>query len=108
MQGLEARQGVDRSATLALLGSRLPADEIGLLRSILAGSVRLKKRLHDAQLAETPTCDFCGMAHETLHHCFWDCPRWHYIRNSFDLPVNAVRCASEVAGVHKRLCLVCI
>ena len=91
MRGLEATTGVDRGATLALLGSRLPPDEIGLLRSIVAGSVRLQKRLHDAQLVDTSTCTFCGMHEETLRHCFWECPRWAPVRACFDLPSSAAR-----------------
>ena len=91
MHGLDATPGVDRGATLALLGPRLPPDEVGLLRGIISGSVRLQKRLHDARLVDSLTCTFCGLHDETPMHCFWDCPRWAPIRACFDMPSNAVR-----------------
>jgi len=91
MRGLEARQGIDRGATLALFGTKLPPDEVGLLRGVLAGSVRLQKRLYDAQLVDSPACPFCGLCDETLRHCFWDCPQWSAIRATFALPSIIVR-----------------
>ena len=91
MQGLEARQGLDRKATMGVLGKRLPPDEVGLLRGILSGSIRLQKRLHEAKLVQTPTCSFCGMCDESVRHCFWECPKWAPIRDLFTLPGPDVR-----------------
>ena len=48
MHGLDALQGVDRSATLSYLNSKIDPVEAGMLRGILCGSVRLNKRLHAA------------------------------------------------------------
>jgi ribonuclease HI len=93
MQGLEARQGIDRGATLALLGTKLSASEVGLLRSILAGSVRLQKRLHDAKIVVSPTCPFCQLCDETVRHCVWECPHWRTVRATFDLPAPCVQAA---------------
>jgi len=100
MQGLDATEGLDRTATLALCQSKLPRDELGLLRRIMSGSVRLQKRLYDAQLVLSPLCSFCGLCDETLQHCFWECPRWEHARLQFDLPIDTIRhswpmCAQE-------------
>jgi len=91
MEGLQEVQGIDRKATMSLHGSKLPPKALGLLRGVLAGSTRLQKRLHDAALVLCPTCPFCGLCDESLRHCFWDCPRWDSIRNSFKLPCIDVR-----------------
>ena len=91
MDGLQAKQGIDRKATMALLNKRRPADEVGMLRSVLSGSIRLQRRLHDARLAASPVCVFCGMCDETLRHCVWECPRWACIRDMFHLPDVCVR-----------------
>ena len=79
MQGLDAVQGVDRLASLALL-SRSTGARLGLLRAIVVGSLRLQKRLFEASLVNSPISPFCGTADETLRHCFWDCDRWSAIR----------------------------
>ena len=56
---MEHHAGVDKEATCALLGSKaLPVEQRGLLRSILAGSVRLGERLCKAGLWESPMCPF--------------------------------------------------
>ena len=71
MQGLEVAAGIDRCATLALL-SKKDFAEVGLLRSILSGCVRLQKRLHDAKLVDSETdvvthhCDTVLRAQETV------------------------------------------
>ena len=41
MQGLEAKQGLDRRATMALSGQTLAPDEVGLLRSVLVHTMRM-------------------------------------------------------------------
>ena len=69
-QGLEARQGIDRGATLALLGTKLSASEVGLLRSILAGSVRLQKRLHDAKIVVSPIVNHVDVVPQTWVSAF--------------------------------------
>ena len=91
MEGLQAVQGIDRKATMSLHDSKLPPKELGLLRGLLAGSIRLQKRLHDASLVPSPTCPFCGLCDESLRHCFWECPRWDSIRMNFTLPCIDVR-----------------
>jgi len=91
MDGLQAVQGIDRKATMKLLSKKLPADEVGMLRSVLSGSIRLQKRLRDAKIAKSPVCVYCGMCDETVRHCIWECPRWAYIRDMFDLPDECVR-----------------
>ena len=90
MQGLEAVQGLDRSASLALL-QKCGGRELGVMRAILVGSVRLQKRLFEASIAESPTCQFCGLADETLGHCFWDCTCWAALRSEFDVPADSLR-----------------
>ena len=65
--------------------------DLGLLRSILVGSVRLQKRLYEASLADSPTCPFCHCADETLAHCFWECSHWQHIRADYSLPGAEVR-----------------
>ena len=72
MQGAGATQGIDRRATLALLSKKLLPTEVGTLRRIISGSLRLQKRLHDAVLVASPCCPFCSMCDETVRHCFWD------------------------------------
>ena len=79
MKGLDAIQGVDRVASLAVL-QRATGHKLGLLRAILAGSVRLQRRLFEASIVDSPICPFCGMADETIGHCFWDCAHWDSIR----------------------------
>ena len=79
MKGLDAGQGVDRPATLALL-NRSTGVKLGLLSAILVGSVRLQRRLFEASRENSPACLLCGTADETLRHCFWDCVRWTSIR----------------------------
>ena len=91
MQGLDSTAGIDRKATLALYASKLPHAELGLLRGVLAGCIRLQKRLFDAKLVASPLCPFCGLCDETLQHCFWDCPKWDHIRTQFDLPLASTR-----------------
>ena len=79
--GLDGNAGVDKKATCALLSSRKtePAS-VGRLRTIMSGSLRVGKRLHDAGLAESPICQFCLAAEETADHLFWECPAWQTIR----------------------------
>jgi ribonuclease HI len=92
MQGLQAVQGVDRQATLALLNSRkTPAETSGILRGIVSGSVRLQKRLYQAGIVESPLCPFCNMCEETCFHCYWECPKWDALRLEFHLPCRRVR-----------------
>jgi ribonuclease HI len=87
MDGLQAEQGLDRKATMAVLDhKKLPAEDVGMLRSVLSGSIRLQKRLHEAKISVSPVCSFCGMCEETVRHCYWECPRWAHIRGMFDLP----------------------
>ena len=78
---------------MALLQTKFPNDQVGLLRSVLSGSVRLQKRLCDAAIVDSPICMFCGYCDETLRHCFWECPRWVPIRASFQLPDLETRSA---------------
>ena len=92
MHGLEAVQGVDRSASLASL-NKASGVKLGIMRAILVGSVRMQKRLFEASLAARPTCQFCGIAEETLGHCFWDCAHWATMRAEFELPEVGVRAA---------------
>jgi len=92
MHGIDAVQGVDTQATLALSKSgKLPPDEVGILRGIVSGSVRLQKRLYQAGIVASPICPFCHMCEETVFHCFWECPYWDALRLEFDLPCVSVR-----------------
>jgi len=91
MHGMQVVQGIDDRATVALLNSKPPPDELGLLRGVISGSIRLQKRLHDAALVDSPVCPFCGECDETLQHCFWDCPQWSSIRMQFDIPAASVQ-----------------
>ena len=91
MHGMQVVQGIDDRATVALLNSKPPPDELGLLRGVISGSIRLQKRLHDAALVDSPVCPFCGECDETLQHCFWDCPQWNSIRMQFDIPAASVQ-----------------
>jgi ribonuclease HI len=90
MKGLDALQGIDRHATMSLLNSGANAEEVGMLRRILSGSIRLQKRLHDADLVDSPLCPFCGLVDESDQHCFWDCRCWSHVRNQFLLPPASV------------------
>ena len=91
MQGLADDCGVDRIATMAVCNSvKTEAYDAGILRSIIAGSVRLQQRLHVAGLVDSAICTFCGLAEETLEHCFWQCPCWDAIRNQFDIPARRI------------------
>ena len=67
MHGLDAVQGLDQVALLAVLHRATSAK---LARAILAGSVRLQKRLFEASIVVSSVCPFCGSADETLQHCF--------------------------------------
>ena len=91
MKGAGAPQGIDDKATLAWYRKGPPPRQLGLLRGVLAGSVRLQKRLYDAQMKESPVCPFCWQADETLQHCFWDCPHWDHILSEHRLPANVIR-----------------
>ena len=95
MKGLEAPQGLDKKASVALLRS-CSGTHLGLLRSILVGSVRLQKRLFDARLVHTPVCQFCGACDETMRHCFWECSHWAPIRPTYVLPSAAAYSAWPV------------
>ena len=53
MHGLDAIQGTDRKAALALL-QRGGGVKLGLLRSILFGIVRLQKRFFEASIVDSP------------------------------------------------------
>ena len=90
MEGLDALQGVDRQATLACLNSKLDPYDAGMLRGILSGSIRLRKRLCEAGLADSSVCQFCGMCDETVEHCFWECSRWDHVRMRYDVPPASV------------------
>ena len=92
MQGLNKWTGVDRVATLALINSPATcAYEKGMLRGIISGSVRLQQRLHQANLADSALCPFCGLEEESLEHCFWRCPCWESIRIQSALPARDIR-----------------
>jgi len=92
MKGLDAMQGVDRPATLALLSRKaLPPDESGILRGILSGSIRFQQRLYLAGLVTSPVCPFCCMCEETVFHCFWECPMWDALRHRYQIPCCRVR-----------------
>ena len=89
MEGLDAVQGIDRCATMALHNKSSPFDA-GILRGVLSGSLRMQKRLFDAGLASSSMCPLCGMTDETVEHCFWECPHWSHIRSKFDIPTLSV------------------
>ena len=86
-QGMDSAEGVDRDATCALLNSSsLAPQEKGMLRSIIAGSVKLGHRLWKAQPWSSPLCPCCGYEPETLQHCLWRCPCFDAERLDPDLP----------------------
>jgi ribonuclease HI len=85
MEGLDAFQGVDRRASMALHDKSVPFDA-GILRGVLSGSLRMQQRLFVAKLVDSPLCPFCGMTDETVEHCFWECPHWSHIRDECDVP----------------------
>ena len=90
MEGIGAIQRIDQVATKALLVSgKLSRPELGWLRCVLTGSVRLQKRLFQAELVGSPICMFCGMSEETLGHCFWDCAHWSCLRARYQVPDSA-------------------
>ena len=92
MHGLDGACGVDRFATTSFLNSsNCSAKDKGTLRSIISGSLRLGERLHIAGLADSPVCAFCGLANESVHHCFWHCPAWEHLRVGPGIPIPAVR-----------------
>ena len=91
MQGLENDWGVDRLATMSVCNStKTKPYDSGILRSIISGSVRLQQRLHVAGLVDSAVCTFCGMAEETLEHCFWQCPCWDVVRSKFWIPARRI------------------
>ena len=84
-EGMSCLGGIDRKATTFLLNSgKLCARDLGAMRTIITGSLRTRKRLHDAGLADSPMCEFCGEGEETVEHLFWQCPCWDNIRRQFD------------------------
>jgi len=92
-RGLEDAAGVDKRATLALMSSKeVGPYQRGLLQGVMAGSLRLQERLHQAQLKDSPLCPFCEQGPESVEHCFWHCRRWTQHRQHEDLPA-----AEEVA-----------
>jgi len=92
MHGMDALQGVDTQATLALSkNGKLSPNEVGIWRGIVSGSVRLQKRLYQAGIVASPICPFCNMCEETVLHCFWECPHWDTLRLEFDLPCIRAR-----------------
>ena len=92
MEGLDSDCGIDRRATMRVYNSRTTnALDIGMLRGLLSGSIRLQQRRHTAGLADTDVCPFCGIHAETLEHCFWQCPRWEHIRAAAELPSQEIR-----------------
>ena len=97
MEGLEATQGLDRHATMALHNKSNPVDA-GILRGILSGSLRMQQRLFVARLVDNPLCPFCGQADESVEHCFWECPHWSHLRRGCD-DLNA----APIARVLRRL-----
>ena len=91
MEGLGCDEGIDRRATLSLYRSKgLPACRRGLLRGILAGSIRAGRRLHQAGLADSSHCAFCGSDSETVEHMWWHCRAWEHIRVRADVPPLSV------------------
>ena len=85
MEGLDAIQGVDRSATMALHNCSSPVDA-GILRGVLSGSLRMQERFFAAGLVSSPLCPFCGKAEESVEHCFWECPHWAHIGSDCNVP----------------------
>ena len=90
MRGLDVPQGIDRLATLRYLNAKPGKADGGMMRGILAGSIRVQKRLFEAALVESALCQFCLMCDETVEHCFWECPQWSHIREQHQLPLAAV------------------
>eukprot|EP00973_Karenia_brevis_P083223 11538719-Karenia_brevis.AAC.1 len=80
MAGIQC--GIDRPATLALLGSQMLNDcEKGILRAVLTGAMNTQVRLHKAGVVDGPCCPYCGTGEvEDVEHMWWHCPAWEQIR----------------------------
>ena len=72
-----AEQGVDESATLALLRKlrkKKQHKKAGTLAVALAGGTWPNARRHDAGLRQDAVCPRCGHRHEDAMHVWWHCP----------------------------------
>jgi len=92
MQGLDTDYGVDRLASMALMRQRktAPRDK-ARLQSLLSGSLRLQDRLHVAKIVDSPVCQFCHGANETVSHFLYECPAWQSIRQEYPTPAAHLR-----------------
>ena len=92
MQGLESDFGVDRAATLAhYRSSKTSSYEKGILRSFMSGSLRFQERLHQAGIADSAVCKFCGLADESAEHFLWYCPAWEHRHLAMAVPSASLR-----------------
>ena len=91
MQGLDTGLDVEASTQL-LRTSRCTDVHKGLLRSILSGGVVCGQRACRAGFVEMGICKFCDCnVEESVHHLFWECPAWNYVRSEHQLAVSAWR-----------------
>ena len=63
-----AEVGLDVYATVSLYRRKATPDYVkGVLRSILAGSIHNREKLHKARVVDSPVCKYCNTGMADLH-----------------------------------------
>ena len=66
------------------MSERLPRRQASILIQLRTEHVPLQTYLHRIQRADSPTCEQCGTAPETVHHYLRECPAYEEQRERLD------------------------
>lgn len=66
------------------LAERLPRRQASILIQLCTEHIPLQTYLHRIQRADTPICEQCGAAPETVHHFLCECPAYDMQRERLD------------------------
>ncbi|KAG9077204.1 hypothetical protein FRC06_009049, partial [Ceratobasidium sp. 370] len=58
---------------------KLPCAHAALLFQLITGHVQLQRHLHKLQLVDSPVCQGCGEAQETVIHYLLRCPKYEAV-----------------------------
>ncbi|KAG8695257.1 hypothetical protein FRC09_009276, partial [Ceratobasidium sp. 395] len=72
---------IDPSQFLATV-NRLPRSQATLLFRLITGHIQLQRHLHTIHAVDSPVCEGCGDAPETVAHFILQCPKYAHLRQA--------------------------